>query len=62
MLGIGRDMAVNQILINSHLPSWGITIYNIINTSPLEIALGILALKLGMTNKIILGVIVAFLI
>ena len=61
-LGLGRDMAVNQILINSHLPMWGVTIYNIINTNPLEIAIGILALKLGFSNKILLGLIVAFLI
>jgi hypothetical protein len=61
-LGLSRDIAVNQLLINSHLPTWGVTIYNIINTNPLEIAISILALKLGITNKIILGLIVAFLI
>ena len=43
-----------KALINSNL-NWGVTIYNIVSTNPLEIALSILAVKLGVTNKIVLG-------
>ena len=58
---MGRDIAVNQALINSNL-NWGVTIYNIVSTNPLEIALSILAVKLGVTNKIVLGLIIAFIL
>ena len=58
---MGRDIGVNQGLASCHL-NWGVTIYNIVNTNPLEIALSILAVKLGVTNKIILGLIIAFIL
>jgi len=58
---MGRDVAINQALISSHL-NWGVTIYSVISANPLEIALNILAVKLGVTNKIILTLIVAFLL
>ena len=50
---MGRDVAINQALISSHF-NWGVAIYNIITTNPLEITLNVLALKLGFTNKIII--------
>lgn len=56
-----RDIAVNQILINSNM-NFGVTIYNILTVNPYEVALTILAAKLGFSNKIILGLIIAFLL
>ena len=61
IFGMGRDVAVNQALINAHI-NWGVTIYSVISANPLEIALSVLAVKLGVTNKIILTLIVAFLL
>jgi hypothetical protein len=58
---MSRDVAINQALISSNL-NWGVSIYNIVSANPLEITLNILAIKLGITNKIIISVIVAFLI
>jgi hypothetical protein len=58
---MSRDVAINQALISSKL-NWGVSIYNIVSANPLEITLNILAIKLGITNKIIISVIVAFLI
>jgi len=62
---LGRDIAVNQILVNSHINSLGmvgITIYNVMTANPYEIAFSILAVKLGFSNKILIGVILAFLL
>lgn len=58
---MGRDIIINQTLRNHHL-EFGLTLYNIVSISPLEIGLSILALKLGFSNKIILSLIIAFLI
>ena len=58
---MSRDVAINQALISSNL-NWGVAIYNVISSNPLEITLNILAIKLGITNKIIISVIVAFLL
>jgi hypothetical protein len=58
---MGRDIAINQALMSSNM-NWGVAIYNIISSNPLEITLNILAIKLGITNKIIISIIVAFLI
>jgi hypothetical protein len=62
---IGRDLAVNQMLMHTNLyalNSIGITIYNVLTANPYEIAFSILAVKLGITNKILIGVILAFLL
>jgi len=40
---------------------YGLIVYNVIIYNPIEVAISILALKLGM-NKIILTIIIAFLI
>ena len=58
---MSRDVAINQALISSKL-NWGVSIYNIVSANPIEITLNILAIKLGITNKIIISVIIAFLI
>ena len=56
-----RDTMITKTLNHYHF-EFGITIMNIITSNPLEIAVSILALKLGITNKLILGLIIAFLI
>ena len=58
---MSRDIAVNQILVNSSM-NFGLTIYNIMTANPYEVAISILAVKLGFSNKIILGLIIAFLL
>lgn len=57
----GRDIAVNQMLISSSI-DFGVTIYNIVTVSPLQIAVGIIGAKLGIHSKAILFLIVAFLV
>lgn len=57
----GRDIAVNQMLISSSI-DFGVTIYNIVTVSPLQIAVGILGAKLGIQSKAIIFLIVAFLV
>jgi len=54
-------MIVNQVLNNYHIP-FGIAIQNVMSYSPYDIALSVIALKLGITNKVILTVIIAFLL
>jgi hypothetical protein len=61
-LVLSRDIAVNQILINSSMHTFGITIYNVLTANPYEVALSILAVKLGFSNKIALALIIAFLL
>ena len=56
-----RDTMITKTLSHYHI-DFGVTIMNIVTTNPLEIAVSILAIKLGITNKIILGLIIAFLI
>jgi hypothetical protein len=55
------DYSINQILSMYYIP-FGVTIQNIMAYQPYDIALSILALKLGITNKIILSIIIAFLL
>lgn len=59
---MSRDIAINQILINSNINAFGITIYNVLTANPYEIAISILAVKLGFSNKLIIGLIIAFLL
>jgi len=61
LISVGLDYSINKILCNSYVP-FGITIQHIIQYHPYEIALSLLAVKLGITNKIILSVIIAFLL
>jgi hypothetical protein len=61
LISVGMDYSINKILSNYHIP-FGITIQNIIAYHPYEVVLSLLALKLGITNKIILSVIIAFLL
>jgi hypothetical protein len=56
-----RDNAINQIMINGNM-TFGLPLYNIIVASPIDIAVSLIALKLGITNKILIGLIIAFLI
>lgn len=58
---ISRDIIINRVLIDNGL-TFGLTIYNIATLKPLEVAVGILAVKLGLSNKVILALIVAFLL
>ena len=41
--------------------NWGVTIYNILSANPYEIAINILALKMGVANKLLIILIIAFL-
>jgi len=56
-----RDYLITKILNNYHY-DFGVTIMNIISSNPLEITVGILTVKLGITNKILIGLVIAFLI
>jgi len=58
---MGRDIAINQIFINSNT-GWGITIVNILSHTPTDMAITLLAAKLGFANKLVIGLILAFLI
>jgi hypothetical protein len=55
------DYTINQVLTTYRIP-FGITIQNIMAYQPYDFALSILAIKLGITNKVILSVILAFLL
>jgi hypothetical protein len=65
-IGSSRDIAVNQLVVSGYTAKYGLNfgvdIYNIITTSPIEMAIALLGIKLGITNKIILSLIIAFLI
>ena len=61
MLFMGRDVAINQALYRADM-NWGVTIYNVITTNPIEITLNLLAVKLGFTNKLIISLIIAFIL
>jgi hypothetical protein len=56
-----RDYLITQTLNHYHY-DFGVTILNIISTNPIEITVGLLSIKLGITNKILIGLIIAFLI
>lgn len=49
-------------MLNHYNMDFGITILNIISSNPLEITVSLLSIKLGITNKLIIGLIIAFLI
>jgi len=61
LFGLGRDMAVNQILISSHT-SFGLTIAQILQYNPIDVAIGLIIAKLGFGNKLVIGLILAFLL
>jgi hypothetical protein len=54
-------MAVNQILISSHT-SFGLTIAQILQYNPIDVAIGLIIAKLGFGNKLVIGLILAFLL
>ena len=56
-----RDSMINNILTSHHF-DFGVTIYSIIASNPIEIAVSILSLKLGITNKVLIALIIGFLI
>lgn len=56
----GRDYAINKLL-NLYNIQYGVLLYDIIMLNPIDIALSIIALKLGI-NKMLLGLIIAFLL
>lgn len=56
-----RDSLINYSFHRLQF-DFGVTIYGIISSNPLEIAVGILSLKLGLSNKILIGLIIGFLI
>lgn len=58
---IGRDYAINKILINSHT-TWGVTISQILNYTPLDLAVSLLVAKFGFGNKMVIALIIAFLL
>ena len=57
---ITRDLLINR-LCKMYNFDYGLIVYNVIIYNPVEVAISILALKLGM-NKILLSLIIAFLI
>jgi len=61
LISVGIDYSINQILTTWHIP-FGVSIQQVMSYHPYEIALSIIAMKLGITNKIILSVIIAFLL
>jgi hypothetical protein len=67
-IGAVRDISVNQIVISgnstkyAYMFNFGLDVYNIVSTTPIEMAIAILGIKLGITNKIILSLIIAFLL
>ena len=58
---IGRDYAINKILINSST-NWGVTISQILSYTPTDLAISLLIAKLGFGNKIVVALILAFLL
>jgi len=58
---LSRDIAINQILINSNT-SWGLTITQIMAYSPMDMAMSIIIAKVGFGNKMVIALIIAFLL
>jgi hypothetical protein len=58
---IGIDLSISQLLNNYHIP-FGVTIQHIMAYSPYDMALSIIALKLGISSKLVLSLIIAFLL
>jgi len=57
---IGRDTLINKLLNYYHINN-GILIYSIISANPIDLVIGLLASKLGL-SKVVIMLIVAFLI
>ena len=60
MRDASRDALINQVCKMYNI-NYGLVVYSIVVFNPLEMAISILALKLGV-NKIIISLIIAFLI
>lgn len=60
LFDLGVDYAVNK-LCSTYNIQYGVLALNIIRLNPIELAISILAVKMGV-NKIVLGVIIAFLL
>jgi hypothetical protein len=61
LLSVGMDYSINKILSMYHIP-FGVTLQNVLQYHPYEIAISVLAMKLGITNKIIITIILAFIL
>lgn len=55
------DFTMNKILDMYHIP-FGVTIQHVMMYQPYDIALSIVALKLGIQSKLVLSIIIAFLL
>jgi hypothetical protein len=60
-LTMGRDLAINQLLIDAKL-DYGAWIYSMATFNAREILLTTIGLKLGLSNKIIITMILAFIL
>ena len=60
MRGIARDTLVTKILNHYNINN-GLLIYNIISANPIDIIIGIISVKLGL-SKIVVTLIIAFLL
>jgi len=60
IIDIGVDFTINKIL--SDIGFVGMTIQNIMNYNPYDVAISIIALKFGIQSKLVLTIIVAFLL
>ena len=58
---MSRDLAINQLLIHAKL-DYALWVYGLASMNLKEILLTTLGIKLGLSNKIIIGLIVAFLL
>jgi len=61
LISVGMDFTINKILDMYHIP-FGVTIQNIMSYHPYDVAISIIALKLGIQSKLVLSVIIAFLL
>jgi hypothetical protein len=61
LISVGMDFTINKILDIYSIP-FGLTIQHVMMYHPYEVALSILALKLGIHSKLVLSVIIAFLL
>ena len=61
LVSVGLDFTINRILNELNIP-FGLTIQHVMAYSPYDIALSIIAVKLGIQSKLVLAIIVAFLL
>jgi hypothetical protein len=61
LLSVGIDLSINKLLSNYHIP-FGVTIQQVMSYSPYDAALTIIALKLGISSKLVISIIIAFLL